>query len=262
MALIRQVDLGQATNGAVPLDLEDLRLRAEALKHHAMEEAERIVREARAERKRLIAGAEEKGHAEGLERGLAEGRERGQAEGHAAASKAHAAALAALESAWRGALEAFEGDRREMLRRAREDVLRLAIRMGEKVTKRLVECDEGVVGAQLAEVLALHARPTALTVAVHPDDLALAREAVPGMIDAAGECEHVTIVADGTLTRGSCVARTQGGGVIDATIDGQLARVVEELVPMPAGGGGAGAIAAGEEPTTTPGDQTPMGDAA
>jgi len=261
MGLIRGVDLGQAAREAVALDLEDLRLRAEALKRHALEEAERIVGEARAERERLIAGAAEKGHAEGFERGQAEGHERGLAEGHEAARIAHEGALVAIESAWRAALDEFERDRREMLRRAREDVLRLAIRMGEKVTKRMVECDPRVIEAQLGEVLALHARPTALTVSVHPDDLALANEALPGLIDGFGSCEHASVVPDASVTRGSCVARTRAGGVIDATIEGQLARVVEELVPM-APAGEPDVCAEDKDAGEEPGGPERLGDAA
>lgn len=236
MGLIRRVDLGEVVNSAVPLDLEDLRLRAEAIKRHAVEEAERIVGEARAERERLIAGASERGHAEGLAKGLTEGRERGLEEGRAEALARGREELAALGEAWRAALERFEADRGEMLRRAREDVVRLAVRMGEKVTKRTVETDPGVVAAQLAEVLALHARPTGLTVLVNPEDLGVAREAMASVGEAFGGAEHATLAADPSLSRGSCVARTDGAGVIDATIEGQLDRVVEALVPAGEGG--------------------------
>jgi flagellar biosynthesis/type III secretory pathway protein FliH len=245
MALIRQSLANTVARDAVVLDLGDLVRQGEALKAKARAEADRIVAEAKAERARLVAGAAEEGRKEGLARGLEEGRRQGEASGRAEALAAAAEALKKLDARWSAALAEFEGARETMLLGARQDVLRLALAAAEMVTKRAIALRPEAAADQLAAVLGLIMRPTRLTVSVHPDDAALVREALPGLTERFAAAAHAEVAADAGLERGSCVARTGTGGVIDASVRTQLERIVEALLPgvraVDEAGGEAGA---------------------
>ncbi len=245
MALIKHANAKDLTRDAIVLDLGDLHRQGQLLIENAKRRAAEIIKEAEAERDRLIAGAAEKGHAEGFARGLEEGRARGQEEGRAEAAQSTAADLEALRAGWEQALAAFVADRERILTEARDDVLRLALRIAEKVTRRKIETDPAVAAAQLESVLALITRPTALVIAVHPDDRAAIEQALPSLLATLTAApRHVELTDDPTLPRGSCVARTRGGddgsggavgggGEINASIDLQLQRIAEALLPSP-----------------------------
>jgi valyl-tRNA synthetase len=70
-----------------------------------------------------------------------------------------------------------------------------------------------------------------MAVAVHPDDEPLAREALPELATRLAAAAHVEVASDASLERGSCIARTGSGGMIDASIRTQLGRIVEALLP-------------------------------
>jgi flagellar biosynthesis/type III secretory pathway protein FliH len=215
----------------IVLDLGDLVRQGEQIKAAARAEADRVLAEAKAERQRLIATAADEGRAAGLAKGTDEGLKQGEAAGRQGALAEFREKLAALEQGWLTALGKFEAERDRMLLEARQDIVRLAALSAEMVTKRHAALNPGAVADQLGAVLALLSRPTRLTVAIHPDDQAIVREALPGLTDKYAAATHVEITPDPAIGRGGCVARTSGGGVIDATIETQLGRIVETLVP-------------------------------
>jgi flagellar biosynthesis/type III secretory pathway protein FliH len=262
--VIRQAEAERIARDAVVLDLGDLARQAEGVRARARAEAESLLAKAAAERQRLIGNARE----EGLARGLEEGRVRGEAEGkkagHDAALAERREALQKLEAAWATALEEFVSQRESMLLSARQDVLALAVMMGERITKRVVQVDPAVVQGQLESVLAILAKPTRLTIAISPADEALTREAVPSLMARFPGAQHIDLIVDETLGTGSCVARTGGGGTIDATIPTQLDRMVEALLPGVGkstldglASGAPGLTAAGEQVPGAPGSDRP-----
>lgn len=231
MAMIRRADFREVARDAVVLNLGDLLAQGEAIKRAARDQAEAMLASARAERDRLVSGGAADGRAQGLARGLEEGRAQGLAEGRAQAAGEHRVALEAIEKAWTEGLAAFEGQRERLLTEAKQDVVRLALAIAGRVTHRLVEAEPGIVADQLGAVLSLVSRPTRLRIFVHPDDRAVAEEALPGLLARLGESAHASLEADATLPRGSCIARGEGGAGIDASISTQLDRIAEALAP-------------------------------
>ncbi len=237
-----------APKDAVVLDLGDLQRQGEVLVDRARARAAQIVAQGEGERARLIADAAALGKAEGLAAGRAEGEAAGRVAGHAAALAEHGAMLTALEAAWTGALEAFVGQRERMLDDARREIVTLAVLLASRVVKRTVAIEPSVVADQMEAVLGLVMRPSRVVLRVNPADRAAAEQALPGLVAKFGTVAHAAIEDDATLSRGSCVARLQpadgksgdgsggggGGGIggeIDASIETQLVRMAEALVP-------------------------------
>jgi flagellar assembly protein FliH len=235
VALIKRADADSAHHRRVSLDLGDLARRAELMREAAGAEAERIVREAHEERRRILSGAGEEGRAAGFASGradgLAEGRERGRGE----ALEEYRDRLAQTEAAWLEMVRAFEADRERLLTEGRRAVIELAVAIAERVVHRAIEMDASVVEDQLRELLALVGGPSTLVVRIHPDDEALVREVLPALREQLVGGVHIRLAPDSEVGRGSCVARTLGGAVIDASIQTQLDRLVRELLPDRAG---------------------------
>jgi flagellar assembly protein FliH len=236
VAMIRRADQSTVAREAVALNLGDLFRQGEAIKQAARDQAEAMLAAARAERDRISASASAEAGAQGLARGLEEGRAKGLEEGLARATAEHRAALESLEKAWSQCLESFESHRDRLLIEARQDVLRLALLIAGRVTHRVVRAEEGVVADQMAAVLAQVLRPTRLVVSVHPDDLPSAETALPLLLKRFRNASSAELTTDPVLAPGSCVARAEGGASIDASIETQLERIAEALIPSGAVG--------------------------
>lgn len=230
MAVIKRIDLERVGHRAVVLNLGDIAAQGERMKAAARAEAEEIRRAAAAARQSHFDDARAQGHAEGLKKGHAEGLKAGQAEGHAAALAAAKEKLKALETSWAAALDTFLSQRNLMLDAAKLDCLKLAITAMEKITKRRLQVDLTLVADQMAAAVAEAGKGTALVVRVGPDDLAFAQQTLPGIVRRLGGAS-AEIREDASLSRGSCVVGMQGGGMVDATVETQMARIAESLLP-------------------------------
>lgn len=232
MAVIRQSEAGTLSRDAIVLDLGDLARQAEALRQQAQAKAGEILAQARAERERLFEGVEALARREGFEKGYAEGLVKGRADGAAAAMQERADALKSLETAWSDSLAKLDEAHAEALARAGRDVIALAALIVRKVVHRAIETDTTIVVDQLAAALAMVAAPTRVVVSVHPDDLALAREALPRVAANLSNVRQTEVAADSGLARGSCIVRTSEGGTIDASIQTQVDRVIEAMLGL------------------------------
>ncbi|HZW07179.1 MAG TPA: FliH/SctL family protein [Phycisphaerales bacterium] len=237
MALVRNIDAAVMTRDAIVLDLGDLRRQGQRLLDAARAEAVRIEQEAQEDRATIIAGADKVGHDQGFARGLEEGRAAGIEQGTQQALAAVAPEVQRLNAGWAAALDGFLQVRERFLAEGQQDVVRLAAMIASKVCKRQIELDASIVAVQMAEVLSLVLRPTRLQVACHPDDRPLLTRALPLLTQRTQHNVDVELVDDPSLARGSCVARLAGGGgQIDASIDTQLQRIVDALLPPAAAG--------------------------
>ena len=231
MALIPHAQADRLVRQAVPLDLADLKRRAELLRREARREAESILNEAQAEAERLLEVAREGGQREGYEAGQQAGLEEGREAGREEALRANSETIERLTGAWVNSLSEFEERREAMLTDARSDVLRLAVAIAEKITHRSIETDPGAASKQLEHALELLTRPTQLRVAVHPGDLDSLRGVLPGILTRFEHAMHAELIQDETLSPGSVVLRTETSGVIDASIRTQFDRIARELLP-------------------------------
>jgi flagellar assembly protein FliH len=229
MALIKQATWSPGTRDAVVMRLDDLRGRAAALEREATERAAKILADAKAERERLLAGAREQGQREGFAKGHAEGLAKGNAEGRLAGVNEIKPRLEDIEARWMAGVAEFEVARERMLDESRRDLLRLSLRIAERVIKSRIETDPGIAAAQVEAVLGMIMNPTRLAIVINPDDEVALKDAMPALMARFAAAGHLGMTTDPALPRGSCLARTSGGE-IDATIWTQLDRIAETLL--------------------------------
>lgn len=234
MALIKGAASGSMTHDVIVLDLGDLRKQADELLSRARASAQHIIVEAKAEAAQLRSGADKQGHAEGHETGHAEGLEVGRAQGHAQAMAEAKEQLDRLQQSWTAAIESWEADRREMMIDARQSLLELALAVAKKVVHRTPHVKPDAVVDQIHAAIDYVVRPGDITIRIHPDDRAFVAEALPAIVQAAGQVHHAELVDDASIGRGGCVI-AYGKGTIDATLDGQLDRIIETMMPAQTG---------------------------
>ena len=231
MAVIRQSDALRLAEEAIALDLGDLKRQGDALVGHARERAAAIVAEANAERERIMRGIEQDAHREGMARGTKDGLEAGRKQGYEAALRERKQQLEAIEKGWLQALTQFEQLRATMLQQSREDVLELAVMLAQRVVRRQFEVDPTLVNEQLEACLRAVVKPTSLLITIAQADEAVVRAALPAILSRVGSSHSVTFNVDVSAKPGTCIARSAGGGMIDASVETQLTRIVESLVP-------------------------------
>lgn len=182
-----------------------------------------VMAQARAEAAELLEAA--RADAEGLRAAaLAEGYEQGAASARAEVAQV----LEALEEMGHGLV----AQRELMVEEAVDQATRLATEIAAKLIRaELSLATERVVDVVRAAIRRATDR-SALLVHVHPDDLALCREAGPEIMRRMGGIGELEIIDEPRMDRGSCLVQTPAGDV-DASFASQLGRVLEALSQPP-----------------------------
>lgn len=214
---------------AVVLDMGDVEAHAQRVLTEAHDRAAAAVDEAEHRAAHMIANADQKGHGQGFERGHSEGREQGTREGREQALRETRVEALELVRRWTAALEDWEARRDQLFDEAREDVLRFAFALAERVVHRLVRIDPAVVRDQVHDAFKHLGRPSSLQVSVHPQDRALVEQVLPEIVGGLGAAVHAQLHDDPTIDRGGCVIAT-AGGYVDASLATQLDRLAEALL--------------------------------
>jgi len=191
----RAVDFGQLTPVAAPEPAPDL--------HQAAQKARQLVAAAEAEAERIRSEARMAGHAEGFDAGRAE----------SLAEMAPTVAAVAEVLAGVCELEASHADRVEA------EAVELSVRIAEKVVAGVVAVEPSRVLDVVRGALRTMVERERVTVLVHPDDVALLREAMPDL----------DVHEERRVTRGGALLRT-AYGEIDATLETKLSRAHEAVV--------------------------------
>lgn len=169
------------------------------------------------------------GHTEGLEQGQADGHKLGHQDGYRTGFEAghtegreqaeHAAErLTALTQQCATALSEIEADVGQAL-------INLSVRIAEQVLHRTLKTEPETILALVDDILRLDTGKSAvLQLYVNPDDLTLVHDYLQGNPDTS----MWRVLADDTITRGGCKARTALGD-IDATVEKRWQRVVSTI---------------------------------
>lgn len=232
MPVLKQHHNTPAMREAIVLDLGDIGAQAARIRASAETEASKIISEARAKSESLADQlhdeAQKQGYADGLEKGLAEGQEQGRVQALAESAEQ----LRQLTAAWSQVATDWEQQRTEMEREARQAVLEFALSAAEKIVHRVIEVDETVVIDQAAQALSLVLSAHDASVCIHPVDRPMLEDALPDLLKELASLEHIELVDDEAITPGGCVVAF-GQGRIDATIERQLQRLIDLILPEP-----------------------------
>jgi len=124
----------------------------------------------------------------------------------------------------------WDEQRRDMLRDATGATIEFALKLAEKLVHRSIRVDPSIVIDQVANALAHVLRPLDVTVRIHPGDHPILEQAMPQLLAEFQHLEHVHLIDDENISSGGCVV-SFGQGLIDATIEKQMERIVDMILP-------------------------------
>jgi len=216
-----------------PFSMADIENQAQEILDRAKKHADRLEAASREQAKKILKEA----HTAGLRGGWTEGWKKGHEEG-AKAGKEQALAenkteLAATITALKSAAEQLNRSRVELESAALKDVLSLAVAIAERVTKRQGILDPAVAVNNVEEALKLVSHSSDIRIAIHPKNKTTLKEVLPRLKTQWPALAHVELVEDAMLAPGGCRIYTAQGEV-DGDLDGQINRVVADLVPASA----------------------------
>lgn len=230
MPVLKSETASSATKDAIVLDMGDLRRQADQLRQVAQQHAQKIVQDAKQQAADIAAQARaeaiEQGHREGFEKGEAEGRE----QGHAEALAENRQQLTQMQDVWQSQFAEWNAQREAMETDAKHVVLKMGSMFGEKIVHRVVEIDPTVVVHQLTESLSYVMKPSNVTIKINPNDRPMIDDALPQLLATLSHLERVRVDEDATIAPGGCIIDF-GKGRIDSTVDKQLDRLVETILP-------------------------------
>ncbi|MCC7145082.1 MAG: hypothetical protein IT443_01405 [Phycisphaeraceae bacterium] len=230
MPVVKNHSAASMLREAIVLDLGDLSRQGERIVAAAQDKARRLITEAQRQVQQQANAAHdqavEQGHIEGMAKGLEEGRAQGRAE----ALKQAAEGLRQIQETWTDLANQWQAQRDLIEREAREGVLDFALRFAERLVHRVIDVDKTVIVDQVAAALDHVLKPMDVTVLICPDDRPALEEALPNLLAEFAHLTNVKLQNDQTVIRGGCEIHF-GQGAIDATLDNQIRRLLELILP-------------------------------
>jgi type III secretion protein L len=181
--------------------------------------------DARAEARRIIAAAEEEAAAI---------RDRAESFARELRETAHREGCETALSEWNTLLLEAREVRDEALASVERDLLRLAVKIAEKILGREIKKDRGAIADIVATALRQARRNEMITMRVNPADLPVIEQHA-SRFERAGREQFLDIVSDPRIAAGGCVIESESGA-IDAQLETQL-RVLERALLMRAADG-------------------------
>ncbi len=129
----------------------------------------------------------------------------------------------------KNALTNFLSAKQEVFEYIAPDILEISVEIARKIIKREIQQDPTVIIENITDILkGLSKEETKVTLRVNPSQTAFLKKEIPEVINQVGLDAKILIVPDETVSEGGCMVTTTNG-VIDATIDAQLAVISEAL---------------------------------
>lgn len=129
----------------------------------------------------------------------------------------------------REALNAFMGASQEVFDYIAPEILEISVDIAQKIIKKEVSQNPEIVLEKITEILkTLPKEEPKVTIRVNPMQVSIAKQSIPEILEAAGLDTKIVVLQDETVSEGGCIVTTNNG-VIDATIESQIAIVKEAL---------------------------------
>ena len=207
----------------------DLEAEASALLESAQREVERVRQEAQAEAAALFEESKAKGYAAGHETGLTEGRQTGHAEALEESRKIFSKQSEEVVGLLRQEFEGFERIKEDVIWRAEQDTVELAVMVAKKVIKEAGLLHKEISTANVKAALELIGASTDVLVRVNPQDAEHLEALCSSQGGFLGTYRHIRFEKDESVSSGGCVVRTVESE-IDGQLETQIERIAEELL--------------------------------
>ena len=239
MRLIQADSIDQAGGPEVKvLRLEDVAARARGMVADARRQAEIITAQARQQALARRDAAAEEGYAEGFARGRAEGYAESAERARVEAGRSAREELDGLADQANRIVRELGEAREQVVADSSQQMLEFSLALAGKIVGQVAASDPAAARANLAKALELAGEGASVLVRVNPAQLADLQARSEQFVAAVGDDGRVCLLADEEISPGGVMVST-GQGEIDATIETQLANVVDAVLGADRSGSGA-----------------------
>jgi flagellar assembly protein FliH len=217
-------------SGLMPFSMKDIEQQARAILLRAQQRAEQLIAQAQVAGEELKVAAVAQGRQEGRAQGLSEGKTEGAKAGHQQALNEHKQQFTQAFNALTTAAKDLNTSRKQLEAGAKADVVRLAVTIARRVTKKYGELDPSILTANVNEAMKLVVHASDVRIALHPSQHKTLTAALPQLKLQWPALEHASLIEDAQVKPGGC--RIQAGqGQVDARLDTQIDMIADELLP-------------------------------
>ena len=223
--VIKKTHDAELKQSAKSFEMNEIEDNCTELLASAREDAEAVLARARRDAETI----RDQAYRQGWDVGRREATERLDAEIRAELTLRHSQEIGQLTETLRQLVSGLDSQREPLIKTTRDDLLRLAVHIAERIVKKEVRVPGEVAAANLKHAISRSARRTQLVASVSRRDLETLRGLLPEMEELAGPDSVVKLVADPDIMPGGCLVRSHSGEV-DATIETQLSEVERALL--------------------------------
>jgi flagellar assembly protein FliH len=213
-----------------PFSMRDIEAQAQAILLRARKGAEMLLIEAQRESVNLKKQAKSEGFIEGRREGMSLGLTEGRTSGHQAALDEAKDRLNQVWTSLVSAMTQLDSTRRDLEAAGIGEVIALATAIARRVTKRQSAIDPTVLLENIGEAMKLAVHAVDVRIVINPAQRKTVSEELPKLQLVWPNLNHVELIDDPTVAVGGCRILTRNGE-IDADIERQLDRVIDDLLP-------------------------------
>jgi flagellar assembly protein FliH len=228
--LMPVIKSNNAPTNLAAFSMKDIEAQARAILLRAQQRAEQIIAEAQTVGAELKEKAVSDGVIEGRTQGLQKGTEEGKKLGQQQALNEHKKQLTDLINALMTGSKELNASRKKLESGATAEVVKLAVSIARRVTKKYGELDPNVLTANVSEAMKLVVHSTDIRIAVNPTQRAYLTNVLPQLKMQWPALEHVNLADDPAIKPGGCRIWA-GQGEVNADLDTQVDRIAMELLP-------------------------------
>ncbi len=213
-----------------PFSMRDIEGQAQALLLRTRRTAESLLVEAQKEAENLRQQAKLEGFAQGHREGTSKGLQEGTQAGHQAGLNEMKGQLGQTWAALNSALTQLDAARKDLETSGIMEVIALASGIARRVTKRQSMLDPEVLTENLREAMKLAVASADVRIVINPAQRKTLAEQLPRLQMNWPNLKHIELLDDPAIGSGGCRILTRHGE-INAEIEGQLDRVIADLLP-------------------------------
>lgn len=227
--LVKAIEFADSTEKKGVFNLTDITDEAQQIIEKAKAQREEILAKARQDGEKLAQEAKEKGFQQGLDQGTADGNKAGYEKSLEEARKNFAESSEQSLDALKNTFAEFDRIKQELLWRAEQEAVKLAIAIAEKLTKQLGVISRSVAVENVRGALELIDKDTDVLVRLNPVDAEYVELMTQSDGGTFGKFEHIRFEPDPSAMPGDCVICTEQGQ-IDGRLEKQISRIADELL--------------------------------
>lgn len=229
MAVIKAIEMSNSTLKQERFNLNDIAAEGKRIVEDAKLKCHQMLTDAKEKIRNDRAEAKEAGHKEGYDVGFAEGQRLGHAESLEQARVDFAQQAKETIETLSNSLGEFDRVKHELLWKAEQGVVSLAIAIAEKVIKKASSADEGITVKNVKAALELINKITDVSIHVNSRDLDALKRLADSHDKTLGQFTSISIESDESIEPGGCRVFT-ANGEIDAQLETQVQLIADELV--------------------------------